>query len=71
MKQEDEKAIAISYAFLSQHTLATIPLPSADKFEDAKATLAEKDPKVAAYDLNRMIDPSFAQSAADRGLDRA
>ncbi len=35
------------------------------------AVIAEKNPAAKTYDLTKLLDPSFIQSAADRGVNKS
>jgi NitT/TauT family transport system substrate-binding protein len=47
-----------------------LPFPRPELFADAQATLAKTNPKIKDLDVKTLVDPSFVQSAADRGLDK-
>jgi len=47
-----------------------LPYPKAEQFKDAQETLGEKNEKVRTFDLSKLLDAAFVQSAADRGLDK-
>jgi hypothetical protein len=48
--------------------LATLPYPRPEQFKDALEQLASTNPKVSDVDLGKLLDASFVQNAADRGL---
>jgi len=39
-------------------------------FADAQSILGAKSDKVKNYDVTKMLDTTFVQSAVDRGLDK-
>ena len=47
-----------------------LPYPEAEQFKDAQDTLGAKNEKVRTFDLAKLLDVSFVQAAADRGLDK-
>lgn len=69
-KSTDDKAMAATYDFYAQLVTATQPFPKPDMFADAQAILGAKSDKVKSYDVSKMLDTSFVQSAVDRGLDK-
>src|SRR5437899_3663089 len=69
-KSDDEKAMAATYDFYAVLVTATQPFAKPEMFADAQATLGATSDKVKGYDVTKMLDASFVQSAVDRGLDK-
>ena len=69
-KSTDDKAMGVTYDFYAQLVTATQPFPKPEMFADAQTILGAKSDKVKSYDVTKMLDTSFVQSAVDRGLDR-
>jgi NitT/TauT family transport system substrate-binding protein len=69
-KLDDEKALKDTYEFFIGEVAPALPYPRPEQFNDAIEVLAARNDKVRSVDLARVLDPSFVQSAADRGLDR-
>lgn len=69
-KSTDDVAMAATYDFYAQLVTATQPFPRPEMFADAQTILGAKSDKVKAYDVTKMLDTSFVQSAVDRGLDK-
>ncbi|HEV8229650.1 MAG TPA: ABC transporter substrate-binding protein [Candidatus Limnocylindria bacterium] len=69
-KSTDDKAMAATYDFYAQLVTATQPFPRVEMFADAQSILGAKSEKVKTYDVSKMLDTSFVQSAVDRGLDK-
>ena len=67
-KSDDDAAMSATYDFHANEVLAAVPLPKAEQFADAVAQLSVNNPRIAEVDLGRLLDPSFVQDAADRGL---
>lgn len=59
-----------AYEFYTKEVTPTLPYPRPEQFADAQAELGKKNDKVKNLDLKTLLDPSFVQSAADRGLDK-
>ncbi len=66
IKNPDDAANRASYKFFSQDIVQTYPYAKPEQLADAQATLGKSNPKVAGYDLNKLIDNSFVQSAEKR-----
>jgi NitT/TauT family transport system substrate-binding protein len=69
-KSTDDVAMAATYDFYAQLVTATQPFPRPEMFADAQTILGAKSDKVKSYDVTKMLDTSFVQSAVDRGLDK-
>ncbi|HLG71662.1 MAG TPA: ABC transporter substrate-binding protein [Chloroflexota bacterium] len=67
----DDKTVSPVYDFYAQQVLPDLPYVKPENFTDAVDVLSQKNPKIAQLDLNRYIDNSFVQSAADRHLNQA
>ncbi|HVA24987.1 MAG TPA: ABC transporter substrate-binding protein [Chloroflexota bacterium] len=70
LKMTDTRKLNAAYDYWVGKTMPTLPYPKANQFTDSVAVIALKNPAAKTYDLNRLIDPSFIQSAADRGMDK-
>jgi hypothetical protein len=68
-KSEDDAAMNATYDFFVNEVVAPLPAPRPELFGDAIAVLAAKNEKVRTFDPKTIIDGSFVQSAAARGLD--
>jgi len=66
-----DPAANATYEFYKSGVFPALPYPKIDYFADAKQTVGEKNPKVLNFDISKILDPSFVQSAADRGLDKS
>lgn len=70
LKTTDEKALNATYDHYVLTVIPSAPFVRAEQFSDAIATLSKLNPKVATFDLKKILDESFVQSAIDRGLDK-
>ena len=59
-----------AFDFYLNEVTPALPFPKPELFADAQATLSRTNPKVKDLDVKTMLDASFVQSAADRGLDK-
>lgn len=50
--------------------IPSAPFVRADQFADAIQTLGKTNEKVRTFDVKKILDESFVQSAIDRGLDK-
>jgi NitT/TauT family transport system substrate-binding protein len=71
LKIDDNRKLQAAYDYWVGKTMPDLPYPKADQFTDSVAVVAEKNPGAKNYDLKRLLDPSFIQSAADRGVNKA
>lgn len=69
LKSEDETSNSVIYE-ASAAIFENLPYARKDQFVDAQEELGKKSAKVREYDLDRLMDSSFVDSAAQRGLDR-
>ena len=70
LKSSDERAMTAAYEKYAVPVIPVLPYPKAEQFKDSQETLGAKNDKVKSFDLAKLLDPSFVQSAADRGLDK-
>jgi len=71
LKIDDQHKLNAAYDYWVGTTMPDLPYPKAEQFTDSVAVIAEKNPAAKNYDLNKLLDPSFVQSAADRGVNKA
>jgi NitT/TauT family transport system substrate-binding protein len=69
-KSEDTDAMTKTYDFFATEVFASQPFPKPEQFADIKQYLSDKQPKIKDVDLGKLLDPSFVQSAVDRGVDK-
>jgi|SRR5579859_769561 len=67
-KITDTSTLADTYQFYTQEVFPQYPFPKPDQYQAAIAVLSASNPKVASYDLSKLLDPSLVQSASDRKL---
>jgi len=67
-KTDDDAAMAAAYEFHAGEVIAPLPLPRVEQFADAVEQLSQSNPRIREVDLAKLIDPTFVQDAADRGL---
>ena len=70
MNSDDRQGMEAAYDFYLGRVLPALPLPKPEQFVDAQKTTAAANPKAADVRLESVIDPSFIQSSADRGIDK-
>jgi NitT/TauT family transport system substrate-binding protein len=69
-ESQDDAAMAATWEYYAKAVRPDLPYPRPEQFADPITELAKKNDKVKQLDLAKIIDPSFVQSAADRGLAR-
>jgi len=70
LKTTDEKELKATYDHYVGTVIPSDPYVRANQFADAIETLSKKNPKVATFDVQSILDESFVKSAIDRGLDK-
>ena len=70
LQSQDQAGIEAAFDFYTNSVLPGLPFPKVEQFADAQRTTAAVSPKAAEVKIESFIDPSFVQSAADRGLDK-
>jgi NitT/TauT family transport system substrate-binding protein len=68
LKNDDERQMSYAYDFYVGQVYPTAPFPKPEMFQDSVAELAKTNDKVKNVDMAKLLDPSFVQSAVDRGL---
>jgi NitT/TauT family transport system substrate-binding protein len=71
LKLDDQRKLDAAYDYWVGKTMPELPFPKPEQFPDSVATIAEKNPAAKNYDLTKLLDASFVQSAADRGVNKA
>ena len=66
----DEAAMTATYDFYALTVTPSQPFAKPEMYVDAQATLGAGDAKVKAFDISKLLDSTFVQSAIDRGLDK-
>lgn len=67
---KDDALMGATWEYYARAVRPELPYPRPDQFADLVTELAKRNDKVRQLDLGRILDPSFVQSAADRGLAR-
>jgi NitT/TauT family transport system substrate-binding protein len=70
LRSDDEATLAVAYDYFTNKVLGVLPQARVEQFVDALEQLAEKNERARDFDIQRLLDPSLVQSAADRGLAR-
>jgi len=65
-----EKGFEEAVDFYVNQVEVALPFPRAELWADAQAELSKTNDKVKAIDVKTLVDSSFVQSAADRGVDK-
>jgi NitT/TauT family transport system substrate-binding protein len=68
--KDDEESIGHAYDLYEAQTYTPTPLPRPELWDDAKSVLGAKNEAIKSYDVSKLVDPSFVQSAIDRGLNK-
>jgi NitT/TauT family transport system substrate-binding protein len=67
----DEQALGVAWDFFSQDKITpSLPYPKTDFYQINLSEIIKKNAAAQSFDLNKLIDPSLVQSAADRHLEQ-
>ena len=70
LQTQDEAGMNAAFDYYIQNVLPGLPFPKAEQFGDAQRTTSAVNPKAAEVRVESFLEPSFVQSAADRGVDK-
>ena len=69
--QMDDATFELTYPYYTKDSLEPpLPFPKPEYMTLQLDQLAKRNEKAKGFDLNKIVDPSFVQSAADRHLDK-
>jgi NitT/TauT family transport system substrate-binding protein len=68
LKQDDQDALDEAWTFYVQKIVPPVPRVEPRQFEEAQAIMVAENPRVASFDLTRLLDNSLVDDAAARGL---
>jgi NitT/TauT family transport system substrate-binding protein len=71
LKIDDPRSLDAVYDFFKDGVFPPLPYPKVENFRDIVPIVGAQNPAVLTFDVNKILDPSFVQSAADRGLDKS
>ncbi len=66
LQNDDQRALGVTYDFFVGTVTPNYPVVRADLFGDAVEQLSATNDKIKAFDLNKILDNSYVQSAMDR-----
>jgi NitT/TauT family transport system substrate-binding protein len=66
LNTDDQRALGVTYDFFVGQVTPQYPLIKPEQFTDAIKYLSESNEKIKDFDLSKILDNSFAQSAFDR-----
>jgi len=68
LQSDDDELMRQTYDYWVNKILKQPPAVTPEQFADTIDSLAKNTPKVKDIDIRRMIDPSYVQTAVDKGL---
>jgi NitT/TauT family transport system substrate-binding protein len=68
-KSDDTDAMTFAYDYATREAIASQPFTTVEQFKDSVTQLNKTNPKIATFDISKIIDSSLLQSAIDRKLD--
>jgi NitT/TauT family transport system substrate-binding protein len=69
-KSDDTHAMEVAYDYFAKSVIPSLPYPTPEQYADAKEVLGVKNDAVKNFDVTKMLERSFVDSAAQRGLDK-
>jgi ABC-type nitrate/sulfonate/bicarbonate transport system substrate-binding protein len=70
-KTNDQAGLDLTYDYYNREkVLPTLPYPQVEALKNTADTLCKTNAKLCAFDVSKVVDPSFVKNAADRGLDK-
>jgi NitT/TauT family transport system substrate-binding protein len=66
LNTDDQRALAATYDFFVGSVIPVYPVVNAAQFADSIDQLVPNNPAIKDYDLSKLLDNSFVQSAMDR-----
>ncbi len=66
LKNDDVRALSVTYDFFVGTVTPQYPVVRADLFSDAVEQLSTTNDKIKTFDLNKILDNQYVQSAIDR-----
>jgi NitT/TauT family transport system substrate-binding protein len=70
LKLDDEDLLRQTYRYFTQEVIPDLPYPRPDQFTSTQIAVGAINPDVDQVTVTNILDPSFVQSAANRGLNR-
>jgi NitT/TauT family transport system substrate-binding protein len=70
LQTQDETGMQAAFDYYTQDILPVLPFPRPEQFADAQRTTIASNPKARDVEVTRLLDASFVQSSADRGVDK-
>jgi NitT/TauT family transport system substrate-binding protein len=68
LNTDDQRALETTYDFFVNNVTPAYPMPRVDLFKDSVDQLSASNDKVKDFDISKVLDTSFVQSAMDRKL---
>jgi NitT/TauT family transport system substrate-binding protein len=68
LNQEDPEALQEAWEFYTQKIFPRVPRLDVAQLEAAREIMAEENPRIASYDVTKLIDNSLVESAETRGV---
>lgn len=71
LKEQDQERLSRTYDFYASEVVQPLPYPKPAMFADAQRILGAKDGKVRSYKVDKLLDSTFLNDAARRGLGKS
>lgn len=70
LSSDDDASMRADYELQLSYVPA-LPYPLPEQFPDMLAVMEQSNPALQGFDVSQVLDASFVQSAADRGVDKS
>ena len=70
LKIDDAAPLERTWEYATKQLFPSLPSPKLDQWGDIVAELGKTNDKIKSFDVSKILDDSFVQSAARRGLDK-
>ena len=68
-KTDDQAGLSLAYDFYkAENAMPALPYPKLDALQATRDSLCKTNSQICSVDISKVVDPSFVQSASDRGL---
>jgi NitT/TauT family transport system substrate-binding protein len=67
-QSQDDHAMDVAYDFYANEVFQVLPYSRPEQFKDSIEALSATNPKIKDVDLSKVLDTTYVQDAADRGL---
>ena len=71
LEAPDDQVLEVTYDYYSKTRFATVPLSESRVLQHSARSDFKTNEAAKNFDLNKLVDASYVQSAADRKIDKS